>query len=207
MTVPERLDALAAAWRVFPSGGILTLVETPNRLWFMDSHTSYLPFFNWLPDDLALRYSQFRPREVVRELQDETPDGGLRDLLRSGRGVSFHEFDLAIGPAAELDVISCLQLERRHRNPLRSAGWRLSRAGRYEAILRVIAPRLSRAFLQPFLYLSIRKPCARRVTRRVLLPTTERPTPLHRAGSTTGTAGSGGIRPASPPTPLGARAR
>jgi ubiquinone/menaquinone biosynthesis C-methylase UbiE len=158
MTVPERLDALAAAWRTLPGGGILTLVETPNRLWFMDSHTSYLPYFNWLPDDLARRYSQFSPREVVRRLHAETPERGLRDLLRSGRGVSFHEFDLAIGPAPGLDVVSCLQLERRQRNPLRRAGWRLSRVGRYESILRAISPTLPRAFLQPFLYLSIRKP-------------------------------------------------
>src|SRR5947208_3258602 len=95
MTVPERLDALAAAWRTLPAGGILTLVETPNRLWFTDSHTSYLPYFHWLPDDLARRYSQFSPRAVVRQLGAENPERGLRDLLRSGRGVSFHEFDLA----------------------------------------------------------------------------------------------------------------
>jgi S-adenosylmethionine-dependent methyltransferase len=157
MTMPERLDALAAAWRTLPAGGILTLVETPNRLWFMDSHTSYLPYFNWLPDDLALQYSQFSPREVVRRLHTEPPERGLRDLRRSGRGVSFHEFDLAIGPAAGLDVVSCLQLERRQRNPLRRAGWRASRAGRYEAILRAISPKVPRAFLQPFLYLSVRK--------------------------------------------------
>jgi S-adenosylmethionine-dependent methyltransferase len=158
MTVPERLAALAAAWRTLPGGGILTLVETPNRLWFLDSHTSHLPYFNWLPDELALRYSKFSPREMVRRLPDEPTNRGLRDLLRSGRGVSFHEFDLAIAPAADLDVVGCLQLERRRRNPLRNVGWRVSRSGQYESVLRRVSPSVPRAFLQPFLYLSIRKP-------------------------------------------------
>jgi S-adenosylmethionine-dependent methyltransferase len=158
MTVAERLAALAAAWRALPAGGILTLVETPNRLWFLDSHTSHLPYFNWLPDELALQYSRFSPREMIRRLSTEPSSRGLRDLLRSGRGVSFHEFELAIGPAAELDVVGCLQLERRRRNPLRNVGWRVSRSGRYESILRRVSPAVPRAFFQPFLYLSIRKP-------------------------------------------------
>jgi len=158
MTVPERLAALAAAWRTLPGDGILTLVETPNRLWFLDSHTSHLPYFNWLPDELALRYSQFSPRDMIRGLAEEPANRGLRDLRRSGRGVSFHEFDLAIGPATDLDVVGCLQIERRRRNPLRSAGWRVSRSGRYESILRRVSPAVPRAFFQPFLYLSIRKP-------------------------------------------------
>jgi len=158
MTVPERLEALAAAWRTLPAGGILTLVETPNRLWFLDSHTSHLPYFNWLPDELALQYSQFSPRDAIRRLPAEPANRGLRDLLRSGRGVSFHEFDLAIGASANLDVVGCLQLERRRRNPLRNIGWRVSRSGRYESILRRVSPAVPRAFFQPFLYLSIRKP-------------------------------------------------
>jgi S-adenosylmethionine-dependent methyltransferase len=133
-------------------------VETPNRLWYLDSHTSYLPYFGWLPDELALQYSRFSPRDTIRRLPSEPAERGLRDLRRSGRGVSFHEFDLAIAPTSGLDVVSCLQLERRHRNPLRNLGWRVSRPGRYESMLRAISPDVPRAFLQPFLYLSVRKP-------------------------------------------------
>ena len=62
------------------------------------------------------------------------------------------------GAAADLQVVGCLQLERRRRNPLRHVGWRVSRAGRYESILRRVSPVVPRAFFQPFLYLSIRKP-------------------------------------------------
>jgi S-adenosylmethionine-dependent methyltransferase len=157
MTVPERLSALGAAWRTLPADGLLTLVETPNRLWFTDSHTSYLPYFNWLPDELALLYSRFSARPIIRKLADQPGDAALLELRRSGRGVSYHEFDLAIGPVAELEVVSCMQLERRRRNPVRRVGWRLSRAGRYEAMLHAISPEVPSAFLQPFLYLTIRK--------------------------------------------------
>ena len=39
MTIDERLAALAGAWSVLAPGG-LTIIETPNRLWYFDSHTS-----------------------------------------------------------------------------------------------------------------------------------------------------------------------
>jgi hypothetical protein len=72
--------------------------------------------------------------------------------------VSFHEFELAIGPARDLEVVACFQLDRRRRNRIRSGAWRMSRWGRFEALLRSETPEVPRAFLQPFLYLSLRKP-------------------------------------------------
>ena len=158
MTISERLSALAAAWRVLEPTGLLTIVETPNRLWLDDSHTSYLPYFNWLPDDLAFRYSRFSPRDGFRDVYEEESDETMLHFLRRGRGASFHEFDLAIGPTSDLDVVSCLQLDRRRRNPLRAVGWRASRPGRFEALIAGAAPNVPRAFFQPFLYLTIRKP-------------------------------------------------
>ena len=158
MTISERLSALASAWRLLEPGGLLTIVETPNRLWLDDSHTSYLPYFNWLPDDLAFRYSRFSPRDGFRDVYEEESHATMLHFLRRGRGASFHEFDLAIGPASDLDVVSCLQLDRRRRNPLRAVGWRASQAGRFEALIAGAAPSVPRAFFQPFLYLTIRKP-------------------------------------------------
>jgi 2-polyprenyl-3-methyl-5-hydroxy-6-metoxy-1,4-benzoquinol methylase len=158
MTISERLSALAAAWTLLGSGGLLTIVETPNRLWLADSHTSRLPYFNWLPDDLAFRYAPFSSRDGFRDVYEEKTDETMLHFLRRGRGVSFHEFELAIGPASGLDVTGCLQLDRRRRNPLRAAGWRVSRAGRFEALIAAEAPDVPRAFFQPFLYLTIRKP-------------------------------------------------
>ena len=36
----------------FKWNGLLVIVEAPNRLWLEDTHTSELPFFQWLPDNL-----------------------------------------------------------------------------------------------------------------------------------------------------------
>ena len=159
MTIPERLAAITAAWTVLGDGGLLTVIETPNRLWFDDSHTSLMPYFNWLPDELAFRYSQHSPRGGFNDRYRHLDDESLLAFLRRGRGVSFHEFDLAIG-GANLDVVGCMQLHRRARNPVRAVGWRASRAGRYEQLLRSVTPQVPRAFLQPFLYLTLRKTAA-----------------------------------------------
>lgn len=158
MTISERLSALANAWNLLAPGGLLTVIETPNRLWLDDSHTSRLPYFSWLPDELAFRYSRFSPRDGFRDVYEEETDETMLHFLRRGRGVSFHEFELAIGPVSDLDLAACLQLDRRRRNPLRAAGWRVSRAGRFEALIAAAAPGVPRAFFQPFLYLTLRKP-------------------------------------------------
>lgn len=134
MTVPERLASLRAAWGLLPPAGQLAVVDTPNRLWYRDRHTSQLPFFHWLPDELAFRYSRFSPRDNFRELYREYDAASAAAFLRRGRGVSFHEFDLALGPVGELAVVSSLssyqgigyrwklgRLERRYRTLLRRA--------------------------------------------------------------------------------------
>jgi S-adenosylmethionine-dependent methyltransferase len=61
MTHEERKQALRRAWQLLCPGSLLGVVETPNRLWHYDSHTSFLPFFHWLPDDLAFEYSSRSP--------------------------------------------------------------------------------------------------------------------------------------------------
>lgn len=71
MTIDERVSSLKDAWKMLPSGGLLVITETPNRLWYFDSHTSRLPFFNWLPNELAFLYSRFSPRENFKELYRE----------------------------------------------------------------------------------------------------------------------------------------
>jgi 2-polyprenyl-3-methyl-5-hydroxy-6-metoxy-1,4-benzoquinol methylase len=98
MTLAEREAALCGAWQLLQSGQYLCVGETPNRLWPYDSHTSHLPFFNWLPDEIALRYAKRSPLPSMRERfrGEDTPEARLR-LAREGRGVSFHDFDLALG--------------------------------------------------------------------------------------------------------------
>lgn len=155
MTIDERLRSLEGAWRLLAQGGLLSVIESPNRLWLYDSHTSLLPYFDWLPDELAYRYSQFSPRDGFNDAFQDMSDDRMLNFLRRGRGISVHEFHLAIGP--HLDVVGCLQLERRARNPVRALGWWASSAGRYERCLLSQSPSIPRAFLQPFLYLTLRR--------------------------------------------------
>lgn len=158
MTISERLASLRQAWDLLPAGGLLTVIEAPNRLWLIDSHTSKLPFFMWLPDDLAFRVSGLSPRAGFGDAYGELTEEAMLDFQRRGRGVSFHEFVAAgIADPAGLPVFSCLQVQRRAANPVRAAGWRVSRHGRYEASLRAVAPEVDRGFFQPFLYLTLQK--------------------------------------------------
>lgn len=153
MTIPERLAALRDAWAMLPVGGLLVVVETPNRLWYYDGHTSLLPFFHWLPDELAFRYSQLSPRENFRELYRDPDPASTEHFLRRGRGMSFHEFDLSIEPAADLNVVSSLSTFQGLRyKPQRSLFER-----QYKSVLRGIYPELHEGFCEDTLFLIIEK--------------------------------------------------
>ena len=78
-------------------------------------------------------------------------------FLRKGRGLSFHEVELALGPSAVSQVVSSMQLERRWRQPVRALARSMSSSGRIERVLSASEPTLHRAWLQPFLYLTIKK--------------------------------------------------
>jgi S-adenosylmethionine-dependent methyltransferase len=153
MTIDERLKSLAESWSILPHGGMLAIVETPNRLWFFDEHTSQLPFFHWLPDELAFRYSRYSPRANINGLyRDLTPDA-LLHFLRRGRGASYHEFEIAIAPAHELQVVSSL---------LGHFGWRKTVrqpriALRFKRFLRESRPDLHAGWFEKDLDLIVRK--------------------------------------------------
>ena len=132
---------------------MLAIVETPNRLWFFDEHTSQLPFFNWLPDDLAFRYSRYSPRVAFNDLYRDLTSDALEHFLRRGRGASYHEFEIAIAPADELQVVSSL---------LGHFGWRKTlrqprAALRFKKFLREIRPDLHEGWFEKDLDLIVRK--------------------------------------------------
>ena len=156
MTHQERLAAMARTWQMLPSGGLWGVIETPNRLWYYDHHTAHLDFFMWLSDELAVDYARFSPREDIRGAV-EAADDRLLTVRRLGRGVSFHEFELTMGPAANLNVVSSMPLFYRQRDPALRLHWRLSRDYRFERFLAELCPDLHLGFLQPTLYLLIRK--------------------------------------------------
>jgi 2-polyprenyl-3-methyl-5-hydroxy-6-metoxy-1,4-benzoquinol methylase len=153
MTNRERLAALRGAWEILSPRGLLCVLDTPNRLWFFDQHTSHLPFFHWLPNDLAFSYCQFSPRENLRTHYTEYNSATEEHFLRRGRGASFHEFDLAIRPAAQLKVVSSL---RSYRGALRKLLVPRQKR-RYKAMLRSICPDLHEGFFDPTLALIIEK--------------------------------------------------
>jgi 2-polyprenyl-3-methyl-5-hydroxy-6-metoxy-1,4-benzoquinol methylase len=157
MTHEERRAAMQDTWEMLSPGAYWIIIETPNRLWFSDAHTSLLPFFNWLPDQLAFEYSRFSPRPYFRELYTErTPEKELH-FLRRGRGVSFHEFELYMAPLQDLEIVSCLHAYWHARNPGARQAWVDSNNAAWEDLLRSACPGLHPAFLQPYLNFAIRK--------------------------------------------------
>ena len=159
MTHAERMQSMHETWSALPPGALWCVIETPNRLWFYDDHTSHLPFFNWLPDELAFAHSRFSPREPLRSSYRSLSAEAMESFLRHGRGVSFHEFDIAIADASSLDVVSSLPLWRRKRGlfGLRELARRHKRQFRLERMLASFRPDVHRGFFQPYLDLIIRK--------------------------------------------------
>jgi 2-polyprenyl-3-methyl-5-hydroxy-6-metoxy-1,4-benzoquinol methylase len=158
MTLEERLLALSAAWGMLSKGGLLCIAETPNRLWYFDIHTSLLPFYFWLPDDLAFQYSKYSPRNGFNTFFISSQKNELwNDFFRWGRGVSFHEFDLAIGKSEELRIISCFTSFLISRSFLFRIKHKLSDDYHFETFLRKQAPQIHCGFFHPWLNLIIEK--------------------------------------------------
>jgi 2-polyprenyl-3-methyl-5-hydroxy-6-metoxy-1,4-benzoquinol methylase len=153
MTQEERLKSLSEGWSLLSRGGLLAIIETPNRLWFFDHHTSQLPFFNWLPHDLAFRYSQFSSRENFSGTYREPSAEMMDHFLRRGRGASYHEIDVAIAPTQTLDTVSSLTSYFGWRRRIRVG--RIAR--RYKALLRALRPDLHEGWFDPDLDVVIRK--------------------------------------------------
>jgi len=157
MTISERLISLRDAWAMLPVGGLLIIVETPNRLWYYDDHTAWLPFFHWLPNELAFQYTRFSERENFNALYDDYTSASAKEhFLRRGRGMSFHETDIAIGPARELNIISSLSSFQGFW--YKSAQSRLAR--QYKDMLMKIYPGVHEGFFDNYLYLIIKKQAA-----------------------------------------------
>ena len=101
LTVAERLAVLRLAREVVEPDGAIVVCETPNRLIYFDHHTAQMPFFHLLPDELALHYYPRSRRPDFRAAIDAAArqgrDTALEAIVRWGRGVSFHEFEVVFG--------------------------------------------------------------------------------------------------------------
>ncbi len=157
MTLPEREAALRAAWNILPAGKHLCITETPNRLWFYDGHTSRLPFYHWLPDDIAFRYSRHSPRYPFNVRFREADPNSVLSFLREGRGFSYHEMDLAWDGDATYRVCSDKMSFLVRRNPAKLAKYLASGDARRERLLHRYAPDRHRAFFRQHLDLLVQK--------------------------------------------------
>lgn len=157
MTHNERVIAMKNTWDMLSPGNLWCVIETPNRLWYYDFHTSLLPFYLWLPDDLAFLYSHFSPRKRFCDLYRELDENSKLDFLRRGRGVSFHEFELTMKRAEDLDVVSSLPIFLESQNFLRKFLRKMTNKRRFESFLVQFGPKIHRGFYQASLDLIIRK--------------------------------------------------
>lgn len=150
MLIEERLAALRGLWRLLRPNGALVVYDTPNRLYPFDFHSFRLPFFDWIPDEIAIRYAQKSSRSELREILDDAPRKD-HTLYRIGRGVSYHEFDLAIG-LNECEVINdgySAYITHRKRNTIYE--------GLLAGALEEFAPHVPPGFAKAFLELVLRK--------------------------------------------------
>ena len=150
----ERRALLPLLWKRLRPGGTLFLNQTPHRWSPVETHTTGLPFINYLSDGLAYRFAKtFAPASRVRSTDD------WQDLLRAGiRGATILEIlDLLGGsghaalvrPRKEVgDLIDLWhrRLSRRHRW-MKLAAW---------AAFKAIKP-FGGIHLLPELNLAIRK--------------------------------------------------
>lgn len=161
MTYAERIASLRAAWGLLKAGQFLVVCDTPNRLWYYDYHTALQNFFLWLPDEVAVDYAAKTPREQFNADHHLREPNGTTRLARWGRCLSYHEFEIAFDvDVGRLEIYDEWQHQReRGDRQWWSETWANSKDGQFYQFLRLVAPQLPTAFIEPELALMIRKPC------------------------------------------------
>ena len=140
MTPQERTKSLKSAYSLLGKGGHLCIFGTPNRLWPFDLHTSQMPFYMWLQDEIAIDYAQFSPRLEFAKIQKNNLNNINDELYRWGRGVSFHEIDLALNKVSDLIVVGSLPIFLRRYGFLQKISYRRSLEYKYKKILSKFGP-------------------------------------------------------------------
>lgn len=74
----ERKFYIKELWRLVSPGGYFLILETPNRLWPKETHTTNLWFISWLPLRLAKYYASFSDSISCKESLEELIAKGFR---------------------------------------------------------------------------------------------------------------------------------
>ncbi len=161
MTLDERLEAIRQGYALLNPGQVFAILGSPNTLHYMDTHTSQLPFYLWLSDDLASRYAKFSERVEFREAMDgidlSKPDDATR-FARWGRGVSYHDFELALDkPVGEINVISSMREYRSRQTVVRRSASLVREDDLFARFLRKRKPEAHIGFFEPYLNLAIER--------------------------------------------------
>ena len=157
MTNQERIVSIQNAYNILNDGGHLCIFNTPNRLWPFDIHTSYLPFYHWLQDEIAIAYSPNSERKEFSFFSQNNKDKDI-DLYRWGRGASYHEVELAIKPASELKVIGSVPIFLRKYSFIQTISYKRSSEYKYKKILAEFGPKnLHPGFYECYLDIMIEK--------------------------------------------------
>jgi len=106
-THQEAISLIRSAWACLKPGGFLVVTDTPNRLSYCDYHTSQMPFFNNMGDEMVAIESWRSPRDAFRDDFHGRPmdEDRRNSLIRWGRGVSYHAFESAIGYEVQNTVV------------------------------------------------------------------------------------------------------
>ncbi|MCK5682939.1 methyltransferase domain-containing protein [bacterium] len=100
-TIQERHETLKKSWDLLNNDGLLIVTDTPNLLCYHDYHTSLLPFVHMLPAELYAKYIPSSDREGFKDDFSGHETNSMDELelkiSRWGRGVSYHDFELALG--------------------------------------------------------------------------------------------------------------
>lgn len=157
MTIEERLKSLRECWTLLNPNGHLVVAETPNRLWLYDAHTAWLPFYFWLPDDLAYLYSVESSRIPFNTTFVDKEYKRIDEFRRQGRGVSFHEFEIALGKRDSWRPLMGLRDFLRRRSPLWWIAHALTTPLAFQRSLKKAAPHVPDVFFEQSLDLVIQK--------------------------------------------------
>lgn len=157
MTFEERKATLRAAWELLQIGKHVCIADTPNKLWFVDSHTSFLPFYHWLSDEVAFEYSRFSPRQPFNKRFRCLDQESILRFYREGRGFSYHELDLALRDESSYRVVSDLMSFLSQHYPAVAVKRVLESDSRREKLLNLYAPERHRGFFRQSVNVVIEK--------------------------------------------------